>query len=164
MTLNLINGDIISFLRYIVESFQSLAATKQKQFHFLADTDELLVAFAARLGRAVRRHDVFARAADALPDAEPNTLARFGGDEFVILLPGRDLTAAARFAAELRDAVRGHVFRRETGAAIRLTASYGLCIHPDDAEDARGLLARADALMYGVKERGRDGLAMPSLA
>lgn len=45
MTLNLINGDIISFLRYIVESFQSLAATKQKQFHFLADTDELVVAF-----------------------------------------------------------------------------------------------------------------------
>ncbi len=45
MTLNLTNGDIISFLRYIVESFQSLAATKQKQFHFLSDTDELIVAF-----------------------------------------------------------------------------------------------------------------------
>ena len=45
MTLNLVNGDIINFLRYIVESFQSLAAGQQKQFHFLADTDELLVAF-----------------------------------------------------------------------------------------------------------------------
>lgn len=45
MTLNLVNGDIIRFLRYIVESFQSLAASQQKQFHFLSDTDELIVAF-----------------------------------------------------------------------------------------------------------------------
>ncbi|MBL0307559.1 MAG: hypothetical protein IPQ25_16460 [Chitinophagaceae bacterium] len=34
MTLNLVKGDIITFLRYIVESFQSLAASQQKQFHF----------------------------------------------------------------------------------------------------------------------------------
>lgn len=53
MTLNLINGDIISFLRYIVESFQSLAASQQKQFHFLADTDELAVAFDAEKIRQV---------------------------------------------------------------------------------------------------------------
>ncbi len=45
MNLQLKQGDIISFLRYIVESFQSLAASDQKQFHFLPETDELLVAF-----------------------------------------------------------------------------------------------------------------------
>ena len=53
MTLNLINGDIISFLRYIVESFQSLAVSQQKQFHFLADTDELMVAFDAEKIRQI---------------------------------------------------------------------------------------------------------------
>jgi len=53
MTLNLINGDIITFLRYIVESFQSLAASQQKQFHFLADTDELIVAFDAEKIRQI---------------------------------------------------------------------------------------------------------------
>ncbi|HRI23432.1 MAG TPA: ATP-binding protein [Ferruginibacter sp.] len=53
MRLNLINGDIISFLRYIVESFQSLAASQKKQFHFLADTDELLVAFDAEKIRQI---------------------------------------------------------------------------------------------------------------
>lgn len=53
MTLNLINGDIISFLRYIVESFQSLAASQQKQFHFLSDTDELIVAFDAEKIRQI---------------------------------------------------------------------------------------------------------------
>ncbi len=45
MTLRQVKGDIIAFLRYIVESFQSLAASEQKQFHFFSDTDELLVAF-----------------------------------------------------------------------------------------------------------------------
>ncbi len=53
MTLHLINGDIINFLRYIVESFQSLAASKQKQFHFLADTDELFVAYDAEKIRQI---------------------------------------------------------------------------------------------------------------
>ncbi|MCC6815456.1 MAG: response regulator [Saprospiraceae bacterium] len=45
MNLNLIKGDIISFLRYIVESFQSLAISQKKQFHFLADIDELYVEY-----------------------------------------------------------------------------------------------------------------------
>lgn len=45
MTLHLTNGDLISFLRYIVESFQSLANGQNKQFHFLSDVDELYVAF-----------------------------------------------------------------------------------------------------------------------
>jgi signal transduction histidine kinase/DNA-binding response OmpR family regulator/ligand-binding sensor domain-containing protein len=45
MTLQLTHGDLISFLRYVVESFQSLAASQNKQFHFLSDVDELSVAF-----------------------------------------------------------------------------------------------------------------------
>jgi signal transduction histidine kinase/DNA-binding response OmpR family regulator/ligand-binding sensor domain-containing protein len=53
MTLNLIPGDIISFLRYIVESFQSLAAGQKKQFHFLSDTDELLLVFDAEKIRQI---------------------------------------------------------------------------------------------------------------
>lgn len=53
MTLNLIHGDIISFLRYIVESFQSLAAGQKKQFHFLSDTDELLLVFDAEKIRQI---------------------------------------------------------------------------------------------------------------
>lgn len=53
MPLHLVNGDIISFLRYIVESFQSLAASQQKQFHFLADIDELIVEFDAEKIRQI---------------------------------------------------------------------------------------------------------------
>ncbi|HQU96487.1 MAG TPA: ATP-binding protein, partial [Saprospiraceae bacterium] len=53
MTLNLIHGDIISFLRYIVESFQSLAAGQKKQFHFFSDTDELMLVFDAEKIRQI---------------------------------------------------------------------------------------------------------------
>jgi signal transduction histidine kinase/DNA-binding response OmpR family regulator/ligand-binding sensor domain-containing protein len=45
MSLHIINGDLVAFLRYSVEAFQSLAASQQKQFHFLADTDEMRVAY-----------------------------------------------------------------------------------------------------------------------
>ncbi|MEP6749961.1 MAG: ATP-binding protein, partial [Bacteroidota bacterium] len=45
MPLQLINGDVINFLRYIVESFHSLAESQQKQLHFLADTDALYMAY-----------------------------------------------------------------------------------------------------------------------
>ncbi|QNA44522.1 hybrid sensor histidine kinase/response regulator transcription factor [Lacibacter sediminis] len=53
MTLNLVKGDVINFLRYVVESFQSLAASQQKQFHFLADADELVVAYDAEKLRQI---------------------------------------------------------------------------------------------------------------
>jgi signal transduction histidine kinase/DNA-binding response OmpR family regulator/ligand-binding sensor domain-containing protein len=53
MTLQLVNGDVINFLRYVVESFQSLAAGQQKQFHFLSDTDELMVAYDAEKLRQI---------------------------------------------------------------------------------------------------------------
>ncbi|HEX2845980.1 MAG TPA: ATP-binding protein [Chitinophagaceae bacterium] len=53
MTLNLVSGDVINFLRYVVESFQSLAAGQQKQFHFLSDMDELIVAYDAEKLRQI---------------------------------------------------------------------------------------------------------------
>lgn len=53
MRLHLVNGDVINFLRYIVESFQSLAASQQKQFHFLSDADELVVAYDAEKLRQI---------------------------------------------------------------------------------------------------------------
>ncbi len=53
MALHLTNGDIISFLRYMVESFQSLAAGQLKQFHFLSEIDELHVAFDAEKIRQI---------------------------------------------------------------------------------------------------------------
>lgn len=53
MTLHLVSGNVIHFLRYVVESFQSLAESQQKQFHFLSDTDELYVSYDAEKLRQI---------------------------------------------------------------------------------------------------------------
>jgi signal transduction histidine kinase/DNA-binding response OmpR family regulator/ligand-binding sensor domain-containing protein len=53
MILNLRDGDFIAYLRYIVESFQSLASAQQKQFHFFANADELQVVFDAEKTRQI---------------------------------------------------------------------------------------------------------------
>jgi signal transduction histidine kinase len=45
MTLQLVKGDIINFLRYIVESFHSLAESQHKQLHFLSEMDSLYMAY-----------------------------------------------------------------------------------------------------------------------
>jgi diguanylate cyclase (GGDEF)-like protein len=87
--------------------------------------------------------------------------ARFGGDEFVVILPNHGVEAAVTFAEALR---------REIAACTRLdgrdidlsavTASIGVAVFPDHAADADGLLHAADAAMYAVKRRGKNGVAV----
>lgn len=79
-----------------------------------------------------------------------DVLARWGGEEFVWLLPGADLPAAARAAERLRAAVEAHDFR-----VGRVTLSLGVALsRPDD--DPGTLFRRADDLLYAAKRGGRN--------
>jgi len=83
---------------------------------------------------------------------------RYGGDEFVVILPetGRD---QARLVAErLRAAVAGAVFLRDRGLAVRITASFGIATSPEDGATAEDLLRASDRAMYRAKDGGRDGI------
>jgi diguanylate cyclase (GGDEF)-like protein len=98
--------------------------------------------------------DVAARLREALRASD--TVARLGGDEFVALLPGINSPQDAELAAEkilqvLRDSFRA------ADLARGLSVSIGIALYPDDGDDASRLLQRADAAMYNVKSRGRDG-------
>jgi len=84
---------------------------------------------------------------------------RYGGDEFVILLPETDRASARAAAERLRAAVNGGVFLRDRGLEVRVTASFGIASHPDDGVTAEEILHRADGAMYRVKETTRDGVA-----
>ncbi len=102
--------------------------------------DEVLRQVGIRLSEAIRATD---------------TLARFGGDEFTVVLTDvarRD--DAARVAAEAL-AVLGRPFKIK-GAAVTIGASIGIAIFPDDAADAEALVRGADKAMYRVKESGRN--------
>lgn len=105
--------------------------------------DECLRWAARTLGHALRPHH------DAL-------LARFGGEEFVVVLPGLNLSAATRVAEDLRQHLREQPFRSD-GNAITVTASIG--VHAIETVAFGGidpLLQLADQALYRAKADGRD--------
>ncbi len=81
---------------------------------------------------------------------------RYGGDEFVCLLPETDKPSAVAVAERIREAMNAHLFLAERGLGIRLTASFGVASLPADAPDEEGLLRAADLAMYRAKEKARD--------
>jgi diguanylate cyclase (GGDEF)-like protein/PAS domain S-box-containing protein len=116
------------------------------QFKVVNDTfghvmgDELLQQVARRIRQCVR---------------EADTVARFGGDEFVILIQDvTDLEAPALVASKLITEVTRSftLYERE----IFIGASIGITVYPDDAHTPDALLRNADMAMYKAKERGRN--------
>jgi diguanylate cyclase (GGDEF)-like protein len=115
-------------------------------FKFINDSyghavgNNLLKAVAVRIKAAVRESD---------------TVARFGGDAFVLIFPGlvdnRDVLRSVQRAMDL--------FTKPflvDSRALHITASIGVCLYPDDGENVDVLLKNADVAMYEAKENGRN--------
>jgi len=83
--------------------------------------------------------------------------ARFGGDEFVLLLPQTDAAAAHGLAERVRKSLEGHVFLQEEGFNIRLGASIGIATCPEDGCSRDALVKIADERMYLDKELRKGG-------
>ena len=86
---------------------------------------------------------------------------RYGGDEFVVILPETDKENALRAAERLRSAICSNVFLQERGLSIKFTASFGVATFPDDASSKEDLIKMADESMYKVKDSGRNAVASP---
>jgi diguanylate cyclase (GGDEF)-like protein len=99
-------------------------------------------------------------------ELRPNDVAaRFGGDEFVVLLPNTDTEAARAFAERVRAAVEACPTPDGLDVDIRhVTASLGVATAPTHATDADGLFRAADAAMYVVKRGARNGVAVAERA
>ncbi len=110
--------------------------------------DKLLQTVARRLTGCVRSSD---------------TVSRQGGDEFVVLLPDIvHIEDAVSCAQKILRALEAPY--RIGGHELRLSASIGVAIYPDDAGDGEGLLRCADAAMYQAKYEGRNGFKLFSQA
>jgi len=87
-------------------------------------------------------------------------LVRYGGDEFVVILPGQDKRAALDKVVAIRQTLADEVFLREEGLDVRLTASFGVAGYPHDAASKRELLRIADNSMYRSKEIGKNAITL----
>jgi len=85
-------------------------------------------------------------------------VARYGGDEFVVVLPQTTPKAAAQIAERIRKSVEQNVFLKKEGYNLRVTASFGVASYPENAKTKEDLLRLADEAMYRVKYTTRNGV------
>jgi diguanylate cyclase (GGDEF)-like protein len=114
--------------------------------------NDLLRALAPMLSGAVRSLDVVARieARDSLA-----IVARYGGDEFEIVLPDTGREGLAVVATRILEAVRVMSFQREA-KTMNVTVSIGGACFPGDASTPRELMQRADEALYRAKQAGKN--------
>jgi diguanylate cyclase (GGDEF)-like protein len=88
---------------------------------------------------------------------EVDFFARFGGEEFVLILPGTPKADGVTVAEKILGLVREHVFRAgDEGKTERLTVSIGVAAYPDDAKTVEELIDAADIVLYEAKNGGRN--------
>lgn len=87
---------------------------------------------------------------------------RYGGDEFVLILPDTSQAEALLVAERCLNALRAHTFGMRHGVECKITASFGIATIPDDTGDRVDLIRLADQAMYYVKEHDRNNIATAS--
>jgi diguanylate cyclase (GGDEF)-like protein len=103
--------------------------------------DEVLRSIGARLATGLREGDI---------------LARYAGDEFVVILPETLRPDAERIADRLVELVAAEPFVIDDRGAARVTLAVGVAVFPEDAQDPRGLIQHADEAMYRSKRARRE--------
>ena len=129
----------LSVLMIDLDGFKAI-----NDLHGHTDGDRVLRNVAAGLRLAVRANDI---------------VARYGGDEFVVLMPDTDMAAAQLVAERVVADVRGQRHQLADGSQGTVACSAGLALYPDDGRTATKLLRTADAAMYRVKRAGGDAVS-----
>src|SRR5262249_58422764 len=87
---------------------------------------------------------------------EDDRLVRYGGDEFIVILPRQSKDEALLKVARIQQAITSTEFLQKEGIGAHLTASFGLASFPTDAKDKRELLAEADRCLFRSKNSGKN--------
>lgn len=88
---------------------------------------------------------------------DTDAVGRYGGEEFIILLPESDKEEAISIAERIRRSVDGHKFpRAETQPDGKMTVSIGVSSYPDDGDTWEKIIRSADDALYVAKNTGRN--------
>lgn len=87
-------------------------------------------------------------------------LVRYGGDEFVIILPAQDKNEALDKVVLIRRTVADAIFLKDEGFEVNVTASFGIANYPNDAADKKELLQLADNSLYRSKDLGKNSITV----
>jgi diguanylate cyclase (GGDEF)-like protein len=95
---------------------------------------------------------------------EIDVVARFGGDEFCVVLPQTGPRGAMVIAERIRERIARTTFMRGHGLEVRVTASFGIASFPEHGVSGDDLIARADQAMYAAKAAGKDAVRIAPMA
>jgi len=108
-------------------------------------------------GHLVGSHVLMEMAAVILSSVrDTDSVARYGGDEFVVILPETGLHQAALVAERIRNTIEQHAFTGGRRLRLMLTASFGIAIFPQHASSPQQLIACADSAMYEAKAASKN--------
>jgi diguanylate cyclase (GGDEF)-like protein len=94
---------------------------------------------------------------------ETDVGARYGGDEFALVLADTGSEGAVALGERVRERIASHGFLSADGLNIHLTASVGVATMPDVASSVESLIQLADKAMYWVKDHGKNGIHVAGL-
>lgn len=89
-----------------------------------------------------------------------NAAFRYGGDEFVVLMPGQGKNAAVEITRQFCEELRETVFFQQEGLMLRLSGSFGLATYPEDGDSVHAIMRSADSMMYDIKHTTRDNVGI----
>jgi diguanylate cyclase (GGDEF)-like protein len=130
-------GESLSFIMVDLDNFRSI-----NELYGHSTGDRVIMEVVSVFKKYLRSNDI---------------LARYGGDEFAILMPRTDLEQARNIAENICKEVASIPFLKNLGGEItRITISQGIAAFPDHANDIETLRKKADDALYRAKEMGRN--------